>query len=243
MYELQRASWETPNGYSITFEYRADTNDWNTINACLGTNDEYQLKGRVIAGDAIDIGGYLGSVGITIAVDNPDARVLIVEPVPWNGDLIEQNARLNRVADRVTVFRGAVGPPGESVSEIRFGYTGDKNLEHHAFVGNTSLAYDTGGSVPHDKLDVLTFGIAALLKQFGIKDPAFTKIDCEGGEWSFFDAPRADLRLLPYIIGEAHPVRGHSAKDIITMLSGTHDVSLHGPNQDPGPCGFEATRR
>jgi FkbM family methyltransferase len=242
-YPLAVSEWRTPNGAPIRFAYRENTNDWNTINSCMFENDEYLLRGRPIEGDAVDVGGYLGSVGVTIAVDNPMARVLIVEPVPDNADLIRQNADMNGVGDRVTVFEGAVGKTGQKTSEIRFRYVGDANLEHHAFVGNTSLAYDTGGDTPHETLDVETLGVAELLNRFGIAEPVFLKIDCEGGEWAFLDAPARDLRRLPYIIGEAHPVRGHSAKDIHALLDKTHSVTLSGPNQDPGPCGFVAVRR
>lgn len=241
MYELTEDFWQTVGGKAAVFRFRQDTNDWNSINSCLGEHDEYHLR-DVAPKVALDIGGYLGSVGIPIAIDHPESKVLIVEPVPWNAELIRVNAQLNRVADRVLVFEGAVGPPGVTTSEIRFGYRGDLNLEHHAFVGNTSLAYDTGGDVEHDKLQVETLGISALLDRFDIA-PDWTKIDCEGAEWAFFNAPADDLKRLPFIVGEAHPVRGYAARDILNFLGATHEVTLNGPNQDPGPCGFEAVRR
>jgi FkbM family methyltransferase len=228
-YQEQTGVWQTPGGKSIGFLYRADTNDWNTISSCLGTNDEYGLHGRELHGDVVDIGGYVGSVGITIAVDHPDARVLIVEPVPDNAALIERNAALNGVSDRVTVFHGAIGPKGTSTSEIRFRYVGDGNLEHHAFVGNTSLAYDGRGSVQCESADVETLGLAALLDRFKIGEPSFMKIDCEGGEWPFFEtATLAALRRLPEIVGEAHPVRGHVASDMAKVLGKTHTVTMLG---------------
>lgn len=239
MYALSEGTWDSPNGRSMRFRYREDTNDWNTINACLGWNDEYHLRGRQVSGWAIDIGGYLGSVGVALAVDNPDAKVLVVEPVPWNASLIVENAELNGVSDRVIVYSGAVGPEGITTSEIRFGYRGDANLEHHAFVGNSSLAYDDGGETPHDSLTVETLGLAVLLERYDISEPAFTKIDCEGGEWSFLDTP--DVSRLPYIIGEAHAVRGHRGKDITQLLAETHDVTLDGDAE--GTCEFVAVRR
>lgn len=222
-------TWVTPAGTAVNFVYREGTNDWNTINSCLGSNDEYGLRGRQLSGDIVDIGGYVGSVGITIAVDHPDTRILIVEPVPDNADLIERNAELNGVRDRVTVFRGAVGPKGVGSSEIRFRYVGDFNLEHHAFVGNSSLAYDDGGSVQHESLDVETLGLVALLDRFDIASPTLMKIDCEGGEWPFFEtATAAALRRVAEIVGEAHPVHGHVSGDIATVLGKTHDVTMDG---------------
>lgn len=238
-YAVAQEVWTTPNGRLIAFRYRKGTNDWNTVNACVGTNDEYGLAGRKITGQVLDVGGYLGSVGITIAVDNPEARVLIVEPVPWNAALIRENAELNKVADRVTVFEGAVGEAGQKTSEIRFGYVGDANLEHHAFVGNSSLAYDTGGDTPHDKKTVPTLGLSELLDQYEIDRVAFMKIDCEGGEWPFLDTP--DVDRIDYLVGEAHSVRGHTGADIEPLLDRTHVVTLSGNPE--GTCGFAAVRR
>lgn len=227
-YQEAIGSFQTPHGRPIKFFYREGTNDWNTVASCLGSNDEYGLRSLTVTGWAVDVGGYLGSVGITVAVDNPTARVLIVEPVPDNAALCRRNAELNGVSDRVYVFEGAAGKPGKSTSEIRFRYVGDPNLEHHAFVGNTSLAYEFGGDTPHLTRTVETLGLAALLKRFGITEPDFLKIDCEGGEWPFFTAARSDLLRLPLIVGEAHPVQGHVIDEIVTVLGATHDVTVDG---------------
>lgn len=237
MYELREAEFRTPKGNPIWFNIREMTNDWNTVSSCLGVNDEYRLR-DVSPKVALDIGGYLGSVGVTIAVDNPFAQVLIVEPVPWNAELIRKNAQLNGVSKRVEVFEGAVGPPGVTTSEIRFGYRGDKNLEHHAFVGNSSLSYDTGGDVEHDTAEVETLGLWHLLDRFDLA-PDWCKIDCEGAEWAFLDTP--DVDRLPYIIGEAHAVRGHQGKDIVWLLESTHDVTIIGDAE--GTCEFTAVLR
>lgn len=239
-YPIATHTWATPGGRPATFAFREGTNDWNTINSCLAA-DEYHLAGRVLFGTVLDIGGYVGSVGVTIAIDNPEARVVIVEPVPENQDLILTNAMLNDVADRVTVFRGAIGPAGVGTSEIRFRYVGDLNLEHHAFVGNSSLSYLAGGPVPHETMEVETLGLGALLDRFGIDEPELVKIDCEGAEWPFFEtATVADLRRLPEIIGEAHAVMGHTSRDLLGVLGKTHKVMLLGP--EGGTMEFSAVR-
>ena len=227
------AGWRTPNGRPIAFRFREGTNDWNTISACT-TGDEYGLRDRPISGSVLDVGGYLGSVGITIAVDNPDAQVTIVEPVPANAALIRANIERNHVSDRVTLIEGAVGKGGEKV-DVWFGYRGTESAEHHAFVGNSSLAYDNGGELDHDAVTYKALSLASLVGD-GL---AFLKIDCEGGEWAFLRGP--SLGKVERIVGEAHSVRGHTGADIVGLLSKTHDVTLSG---DPaGTCGFTAVRR
>lgn len=227
-YAIEDHPFTTPRGVPVTMACRAETNDWNTTNSCLAA-DEYRLKELHLEGTAIDIGGYTGAVAVALLVDNPSLRVLCVEPVPDNADLIERNAGRNGVADRLTLFRGAIGPRGTTESEIRYRYVGDFSLEHHAFVGNTSLAYPDGGSVQHETLHVETLGLAALLDRFGIKEPSFVKIDCEGGEWPFFEtATQATLRRLPLVAGEVHPVGGHVVGGIATVLGKTHEVTTDG---------------
>lgn len=235
MYAIQETQWVTPNGNPITFRWRQDSSDWNTINSCL-TYDEYHLRGRKIT-QALDVGGYIGTVGVTIAVDNPGARVVIVEPVPPNWALIEANAEVNGVSDRVTVFHGSAGTTGETDTEVWFNHSGNPNLEVHSFIGNTSLAYDHGGDMPHDSLTVPTLGLAALLDRYDLA-PDYMKIDCEGGEWAFLDTP--DNIRLPYIIGEAHVVRGHKGKDIVDLLP-NHDVEIVGDGEST--CEFIAVLR
>lgn len=226
--------WSTPRGRRASFTYREGTNDWNTISACLGTNDEYGLASEEITGRAVDIGGYLGSVGVTIAIDNPQATVTIIEPVPWNADLIRRNAAANDVSDRVTVIEGAAGIGGEDVS-VWFGYRGNETAEHHAFVGNSTLAYDNGGELDHDERKYKALGLSDLLADGPID---FLKIDCEGGEWAFLDTPLT--AQIPVIVGEAHSVRGHKGKDIVALLP-EHDVTLSGDPETT--CGFRAVIR
>lgn len=233
-YQEVETAWQTPNGRSIVFRYREDTNDWNTLNACLGDNDEYGLRGRPVSGPVLDVGGYLGSVGIAIAVDNPDAQVTIVEPVPSNAALIRHNIERNGVGDQVTLIEGAVGKGGEKV-DVWFGYRGSESLEHHAFVGNSSLAYDHGGDAEHDGLTYIGRSLASLVGD-GLD---LMKIDCEGGEWAFLRGPA--LRKVQRIVGEAHAVRGHKGSDIVGLLSKTHVVTLSGDAE--GTCGFEAVLR
>jgi FkbM family methyltransferase len=207
IYAHRQHSFITPGGHFATFEYREDTSDWNTLTASI-SEDEYHLKGREITGHALDIGGYLGSVGICLAIDHPEITVTILEPVPDNVELIGRNIELNGLTDRVNVIHGAAGAKGRKKIRVHYGFRGTESGEHHAFVGNANLFQDQGSGsdcpqfIDHDHADVRVYSLAELL-------PAdFIKIDCEGGEWNFMaKAPTAKVRQW---VGEWHPIPGHN---------------------------------
>lgn len=214
-YAIAEERFLTPGGHNVRYAYRKETNDWNTVSSTCET-DEYHVRGRHFEGIAWDIGGYLGSVGINLLLDNPDLRVVMVEPVPDNLELIRSNADLNGVTDRLTLLDGAVG----DVAEVHYRYVGDFSLEHHAFVGNSTLEGEKGSPVPHTVAKVTSFSITDLLA-YG--DPTWVKIDCEGGEWSFLKTKKALRTKLPEIMGEAH----NHALDMAALLP-EHDVTFEG---------------
>jgi FkbM family methyltransferase len=239
------AEFRTPRGRPALMTIRDGTNDWNTLNACM-TEDEYQLRSFNGNGWALDIGGYLGGVGIGLALDNPGLRVLIVEPVPDNIRLIKDNIARNGVGDRVTLIEGAIGDGGPV--EVWHGYQGTVTAEHHRFVGNSSLAYDHGGELQHDTTTYESLTLADLLN---IIDASGTvtkwqdrwtridliKIDCEGGEWEFLASPETWKAHL--ILGEAHATRGHRGDDIVPLLeAAAFDVTVIGDGA--GTCEFRA---
>ncbi len=231
-YAIQTGQWRTPAGHEMTVHYRSDTNDWNTVSATL-THDEYHLPRRM-TGRAVDVGGYLGTVGIALALDNPEMTVTIIEPVPFNAQLIRQNIDAADLWDRVALIEGAVSGDHEPVT-VSFGYRGSESLEHHAFVGNSTLAYDGPGAADHDEVTYTPVTLADLLADGDID---WLKIDTEGAEWAFLTGP---VKRVREIVGEWHPVRGHTLADMAKLLGKTHDVTFDGP--EAGPGGFRAVRK
>jgi FkbM family methyltransferase len=230
---MNEATFLTPKGRTVTFRYRPDTNDWNTLWACLN-EDEYGLRSLPTIRTAVDVGGYLGGIGIGLALDHPHARVLIIEPVPDNVALIDWAIDANRVRERVEVVAGAVGD-GRKV-EVAYGYRGTPALEHHAWVGNSTLAYDApGGALEHDTVSYRSLTVRDVVKRIA---PDILKIDTEGAEWAFL---AHDAALLPRIVGEWHPVRQHTQAEFAALLAATHDVTFSGPENGPG--GFVAVAR
>jgi len=236
MYELTSAVWQTPKGNPATFWIRTGTNDHNTVASCMAPNDEYGTAGLDLSGLALDIGGYLGSVAVGLAIDNPQLVVIAVEPIPENADLIRRNAFANAVSNRVRVVRTAAGHSDDEIT-VRYRFTHDDNALHHAFVGNAYLL-SPAPVEPHTEEVVKAVSLPDLI---GEDEVSFCKIDCEGGEYDFLDDPA--VKQLARIHGEWHPTPkwGAAGKaEIIRLLSPTHDLTFSGP--EAGPGGFIAVR-
>lgn len=231
--------WETPHGHPVAYRYRQDTNDWNTLSSIHAPSDEYHLP-TGISGWAVDIGGYLGGVGICLALDNPELQVIIVEPVPDNARLIRVNVTNNGVADRVRVLEAAAAGPDDETALIRWGYYGNESIEHHAFVGNINLVESYGGSMPHTETEVSCYSLSGLLNMAGVAEFAYLKIDCEGCEFAVLSDPA--VARVERIVGEWHPTHGATQQTVLDLLSPTHDVTWDGPFPQ-GPQGFIAVRR
>lgn len=234
--------WETPGGHRALMSYRPGTNDWNVISSIMAPHDEYAIPGGALSGWAADIGSHVGGVAIAVALDNPEVRVLAVEPVPQNVELLKRNVEQNGLTDRIVVIPGAIGLRGNVT--VWYGYRGSESLEHHAWIGNSSLAYDHGGEISHDSTEYPATSLADLV---AMADGflAWCKIDCEGGEW---DALRSQgVQRIGYITGEFHPTRGHVRSDLVPLLDATHDLTFPDPPKgvDPeiGPGPFIAVLR
>lgn len=223
--------------------YRENTNDWNTITASM-TEDEYNLASLPkLSGAAIDIGAYIGSVAIGLALDNPDLRVFCIEPVPGNAELIRQNIEINKVRDRVTVIEAAAGGPTDTETIVDWGYIGEPHLEHHAFVGNTGLVYEYGSNptYQHQTTVARCYSLTSLLKEAGVNRLDLLKIDCEGCEWCVLSDPATDR--IDIIVGEWHnmAINVPSRPDLripcpetISRLLPNHNIEFSGPELGPG---------
>ncbi len=224
MYRVTHGTFRTPRGRQVTMAYREDTNDWNTLRSCLD-EDEYRLRELALDGMALDVGAHIGGVSVALAVDHPELRVVAVEAVPPNVELLRANAEANGVSDRLTVIAAAAGK-GKTAT-IRWAFAGNETADHHAFIGNSLLP--PGGTHLSERVPVVK--LADLVAQFG--PFAFLKIDCEGCEFPFLTG-RA-LRQVAHIRGEVHA----NPTPMVTALMDTHDVRVTGSI----PAAFEAVRK
>lgn len=216
-------TWTTPGGYHALLAYRPHTNDWNVLNSVNRPGDEYSLP-TGLSGWALDIGGHIGAVSIALAYDNPDLRVLCVEPIPENVQLARANIAANGLSERVTILDGAAGTDPLVV----YGGTGE-SAEHHAFVGNNEWSLVASGS---QSLTARCYSLTALLRRTKSARIALLKIDCEGCEWSFLADPA--IAKVDRIVGEWHPPG--TAGRLVGLLP-VHDVTFVGEH------GFTAVLR
>jgi FkbM family methyltransferase len=221
MYRVTQGTFRTPRGQTPTLSYREDTNDWNVLISCLN-EDEYALKELHLEGTALDIGAHIGGVTIALALDNPELKVVAVEAVPPNVELLTENVRRNGLEERVTVLHAAAGK-GKTAT-VRWAFEGNYVADHHAFIGNAVMP-ETTVSGSAERLDVVTLN--ALAKEYG--PFSFAKVDCEGCEYDFLKG--RGLLDIACIRGEEHygklPLPGF-------------DVTY---TQDNAPRGFTAVRR
>jgi len=227
------------------FICRDGTTDANAVYARV--NDEYRLWDRKWSGWAIDIGAMIGTVGLTLAQQNPDLRVLCVEAVPDNSDLLEANITRLGLAARVTSIRAWAAKPGTVSGVCHYGYRhreseSDGYVSAHRFVGNTWIHLGE----PEHSVEVPAVSLDSLLGTYGIDDVALLKIDCEGCEWAFLDTPA--ISKVVVIRGEYHGgypgESGHVFEPmhaIQRLLEATHDVEIL--VEDPSVGMFTAVRR
>src|SRR5262245_47713159 len=194
----------TPHGVPAWFKTRKGTSDLATVGA---TNnlwgklvDEYHLPSGLKDVWALDVGAHIGSVTVPLLLDNPRLRVVAIEAVPDNCDLLEENLALNNVADRCYVWRGAAWDKSKTTIEVESGYTGSETAETHAYIGSVTPWMDAPGEKRTATVPVFLLG--DVIKKTGGVGFAWVKTDCEGAEHRFFRGP--GLAKLGIIEGEWH---------------------------------------
>ena len=225
MYAVTHGTFRTPRGQSVSMAYREDTNDWNTLSSCL-TEDEYRLKELTLTGTALDVGAHIGGVTIALAIDNPDLRIVAVEAVPPNVDLLWENVERNGLTERVTILNAAAGKG--KTARIAWAFSGNESADHHAFIGNAVLPESDMSTHSESIVDVRTLN--SLVSEFG--PFCFVKSDCEGCEFPFLQGPA--LKDLELIRGEVHA----NPLALVQQLEATHTTTITGSI----PAAFEAIR-
>ena len=221
----------TPRGAPVTFTVRTDCSDgplaYGTMSGPLGRGtDEYDLAARHLSGWAIDVGAHIGCVAIPLAIDNPDLRVLAVECLPPNVEMLRRNIEDNGLGDRVVAVEAAAGGPDEVSRTCWYGFGDHPDVDPgylpaQRYIGNTWYEEAKAGRVSSLQVEMPVLGLEAMLDRWGIADVAFLKIDAEGAEWAFLDTPA--VARIETMMGEFHATYAGQAADAVRR------APVHGP--------------
>ena len=231
---MERIETTTPRGNPLALWHRPGTSDLSIIFATCSPwggpcEDEYKLAGVRVDGLALDIGAHIGTITMTLLADNPGCRVIAVEPLPENVEMIRRNLAENGYEDRCEVVWGAFGG-----TRITHGYEGDSGAVANRYIGNLTMMSD---EFEHSVATVPQVKLAKLIPH----GADFAKIDCEGCEWAALR--EAAAKRITRIIGEGHGSAGAQnwSARITSLLGKTHDVRV--VKEDGGIGLFEAVLR
>jgi FkbM family methyltransferase len=196
-------SLRSPRGNPVQLWCREGTSDLSTAGSVFADVaasplvDEYDLASLTITGHFLDIGGHIGTVGIAVLIDNPEATVSFVEPLPENAALIRLNLDANGLTDRAMVYERSIGS-----KTVAYG------SGVHRYIGNIAGPSEGAVTVPALRLSQL-------------RPAQAMKLDCEGCEWKAL----ADKRIgeVPIIFGEYH---GGAPERLHVLLDKTHEVTV-----------------
>jgi FkbM family methyltransferase len=181
--------WTTPQGHTVRLEVREGTNDWDICQSIIAEN-EYRIP--PLTGTALDVGAHIGAATVLMLTDNPELRVVAIEPLPANVELLRRNTA--QFGDRVTIIEAAAS--FAAAASIHWNFRGSADAERHRFIGNQRFGED----VDYDEQVAAGITLSELVERFG--PFSFMKIDAEGAEHEFLDDPAiADVAL---IHGEWH---------------------------------------
>jgi len=217
----------SPHGREMEIAYREGTSDLSCIGATFTlwgfSGNEYLLRDHPpMTGWAIDVGAHVGTVALALAADNPDLRVLAVEALPENCDVIRESIRMNGLTNIEVIEAAATDKKRKSVP-IAYDWTSGTNLADDYVVNNRfigGMLDDASGKT----INLPGVSLSSLMKERSIDRVRFLKIDCEGCEWQFL--PSADIGRVDEIIGEFHFGGGLPA--IHALLDSTHKVQYLG---------------
>ena len=134
----------------------------------------------------------MGAASAWMSIRAPNAKIIAIEPDPVIASKLSENFKRFRIQDRSVVIQAAVGSkPGWCVLE----------KESSSSINTSTLSVDA--DTPEHKIPVI--GLNEILEMIPSRAIDVLKIDCEGGEFSFFDGARSDhISTIKFIIGEYH---------------------------------------
>jgi FkbM family methyltransferase len=233
-----RTTLRTPRGHLVNIVTRDDTADLSIVHG-MYLSDEYGLRDLPpdLEGWALDIGSHIGSIAIALALDYSRLRVIAVEPLPENVEVIRENVAANGLEERVRVEHAAL-TTFDGMTVVYGDYKTIVGMDAAYVRDNRYIGGMSRGENEATAYDVRAVTLSTLLAD--IDEVAFTKTDCEGCEWAMFADPA--VVKLRYIVGEYHD---GTENTVASALLATHELTTMpaGMEGDSGIGLFGAERR
>ena len=141
----------------------------------------------------IDIGANVGYFTLYAFKNFRPARVLAIEAMPFNCELLEKHKEINNLQNLEIVQKAVTSSEGQ----MEIGY-------------QESLDYSVGASmlnrVNSDKhITVETMSLDSVFEKYNVKRCALLKVDCEGAEYDIFLNASADTyKKIDNVVMELH---------------------------------------
>lgn len=160
---------------------------------------QYSIPETPLAGSVfIDIGSYHGVWASQQAVKCPGAKILAVDILPENCEATRRNLLQNGCPDsNMLIIHAAVGKG--TLMEGTRPYAGN-------FVG-FGVQHGGGGDGSREAVPVYTLKMLmdTVKAKWGVDKVFAIKLDCEGGEYGFFESAQAeDAVKVEWFVGEFH---------------------------------------
>ncbi|MDG1872965.1 MAG: FkbM family methyltransferase [Mariniblastus sp.] len=177
----------------------------------------------------VDAGAHVGLFSLFMASQNPNCKILSLEPFPENYHCLEKNI-LSSKATNITALPYALG----AESQVAFIKP----------VGERSIDHLLQTSSDPDSREVQVVSLSDVLSQLQTDNVAMLKMDIEGAEFDVFEtASTATLKCFQRIALEYHDnLRPGTLELLEKKLGPTHDLEVQ-PTLDRGYGILFATRR
>lgn len=171
--------------------------------------DNYKLyKYKNLTTNIIDIGGNNGLATIILALQNPNSKIYVLEPLPRLIEIITKNVKDNNL-NNVTIINKALGDGKNTSIFIPNSCSGASST----IVQNSSTFSKIQRGLKNVIENVQTTTFDDLIKEYNIDDIQVLKIDCEGGEYYLFESQYIKNKIVKNIVGEFHDLSYNKNKN------------------------------
>lgn len=165
--------------------------------------DSFKLPAHPVV---VDVGGYIGDFSLYAAKMLDAGKVIVVEPMRENLDLLRRNVERNDLGRRIVVVPAAVSDhDGELTIYVKVGESGEIHASSHLYH-------------QFERRVVPCISLQSLMEQNGIYEVDLLKIDCEGAEYDIvLGTPDACFRDIKNIVMEITPVENYESRLNLSM--------------------------